>query len=221
LPFSFTEIYTYAGIVALLVMFPGPNTVLVMQSTGARGRRAGFFNVAGIVTAVYLNAMISGLGLSLIVLRSAEVYAALKLLGACFIAFLGVNGLLDAWRLHKQRLEAVPTDNTVSERDAVFEPINGMAFYSKGLLTGILNPKSALFFMAFFPLFMHRDGNIAVQWITLTVVYSVVSVVWYGSLVLFIGKLRRFLARRNTQKWLKAVTGTILLEMGIKIAAQR
>jgi threonine/homoserine/homoserine lactone efflux protein len=129
--------------------------------------------------------------------------------------------LHDAWRLHKQRLEAVPTDNTVSVRDAVFEPVNGMAFYSQGLLTGILNPKSALFFMAFFPLLMHRDGNIAVQWITLTVVYSVVSIAWYGSLVLFIGKLRRFLVRHNTQEWLKAVTGTILLGMRLKIATRK
>ena len=96
MPFSFSEIYSYAGIVALLVIFPGPNTVLVMQSVGADGRRAGFFNVTGIVTAVYLNALISGLGLSIIVLRSAEIYGALKLLGACYIAYLGAAGLFDS-----------------------------------------------------------------------------------------------------------------------------
>ena len=57
--------------------------------------------------------------------------------------------------------------------------------------------------------------------VILTVVYSLVSATWYSSLVVFVGKLRRLLVRRRTQKWLKAVTGTILLGMGIKLAVQR
>lgn len=221
MPFSSSEIYSYAGIVALLVMFPGPNTVLVMQSVGTHGRRAGFFNVTGIVTAVYFNALVSGLGLSIIVLRSAEIYSALKLLGACYIAYLGAVGLFDALRLHKQGPEAAPENGGGYNRVGAFECRSGIACYSKGFLSGVLNPKSAVFFLAFFPLFLHRDGNIAVQWVILTAVYSLVSVTWYGSLVLFVGKLRRFLVRRQTQKWLKAVTGTILLGMGIKLAVQK
>ena len=221
MPFSFNEICSYAGIVALLVMFPGPNTVLVMQSVGAHGRRAGFFNVTGIVTAVYFNALVSGLGLSIIVLRSAEIYSALKLLGACYIAYLGATGLLDALRLHRQRLESLPEKGAGFNRVGAFERRSGIACYSKGFLSGVLNPKSAVFFLAFFPVFLRRDGNIAVQWIILTVVYSLVSATWYGSMIVFVGKLRRFLVRRQTQKWLKAVTGTILLGMGIKLAVQR
>ncbi len=221
MPFSFNEIYSYAGIVALLVILPGPNTVLVMQTVGADGRRAGFFNVTGIVTAVYFNALVSGLGLSIIVLRSAEIYSALKLLGACYIAYLGLTGLFDALRLHRQGRESAPENGAEFNRLDAFECRSGTACYWKGLLNGVLNPKSVLFFLAFFPLFLHRNGNIAVQWVILTVVYSLVSATWYCSLVVFVGKLRRFLARRRMQKWLKAVTGTILLGMGIKLAVQR
>ena len=221
MPFSFSEIYSYAGIVALLVIFPGPNTVLVMQTVGTEGRRTGFFNVTGIVTAVYFNALVSGLGLSIIVLRSAEIYSALKLLGACYIAYLGLTGLFDALRLHRQSLEPVSENGTEFNRVEAFKSRSGTACYWKGLLNGVLNPKSAIFFLAFFPLFLHRDGNIAVQWVILTVVYSFVSATWYCSLVVFVGKLRRLLVRRRTQKWLKAVTGTILLGMGIRLAAQR
>lgn len=220
-PFSFSQIYTYAGIVALLVLFPGPNTVLVMQSVCTDGRRAGFFNVTGIVTAVSFNALISGLGLSIIVLQYAELYSALKLLGACYIAYLGIAGLFDALKLHRQGPEPAAENGAEFDRLEAAECRSGAACYWKGLLSGVLNPKSAVFFLAFFPLFLHRDGNIAVQWVILTAVYTLVSAAWYCSLVLFVGKLRRFLARRRTQKWLKAVTGTILLGMGIRLATQK
>ncbi len=91
----------------------------------------------------------------------------------------------------------------------------------KGLMTGILNPKSALFFLAFFPQFMHRGGNIFTESLILTALYSLVSATWYSLLVLFIGKLRQFLIRRETQKWLKATTGALLVGMGLRVAVQK
>lgn len=221
MPFSFEEIYSYVSIVVLLVMFPGPNTVLVMQSVGTHGRRAGFFNVFGIVTAVYLNALISGLGLSLLIMQSTEIYGLMKMLGAGYIAYLGFNSVVDGYKLHRQQDSAASQSNGIQEQDAPLTEKSGLVFYSKGLLTGVLNPKSALFFLAFFPQFMHQDGNILMQSLILTLLYSLVSATWYSFFVIFIGKLRYLLMRRETQKWLKAVTGTILIGLGIKIAIQK
>jgi Putative threonine efflux protein len=221
LPFSFEEIYLYVGIVALLVMFPGPNTILVMQSVGISGQRAGLLNVSGIVTAVYLNALISGLGLSLIITQSIEVYNLMKMLGAGYIAYLGLISLVDGYKLHRQREVICTEHNSGQNQDITPTKISGVEFYSKGVLTGILNPKSALFFLAFFPQFMHQDGNFVTQSLILTLLYSFVSVTWYSLLVIFIGKLRHLLVRRETQKWLKSVTGAILIGLGIRIAIQR
>lgn len=219
--FSFEEIYSYVSIVALLVMIPGPNTVLVMHSVSTSGRRAGFFNVSGIVTAVYVNALISGLGLSLIIMQSTEIYHIMKIIGAGYIAYLGLNSLFGAYKLGKQQSVAIIDNNHSPGEEVVLNKKSGFSFYSKGVLTGVLNPKSALFFLALFPQFMHQDGNIVTQSLLLTLLYSLVSVTWYGSLVVFIGKLRHFLVRRETQKWLKTITGTILVGMGIRIAIQR
>ena len=218
---SLAEIYSYVSIVALLVMIPGPNTVLVMQSVGVNGRRAGFFNVFGIVTAVYVNAMISVLGLSLIIMQSTTIYNVMKMLGAVYIAYLGLVSLVEAYKLSRQESPAAVEDNGRLEPDATLTDNRGIAFYSQGLLTGILNPKSALFFLAFFPQFMHQDGNIFTQSLILTLLYSLVSVTWYGLLVIFIGKLRHFFGCHQTKKWLKAITGTVLIGMGIKIAMQK
>ncbi len=216
MPFSFFEIYTFAGVVALLVMFPGPNTLLVVQSVGVSGRTAGLFNVIGIMTAVYFNALVSSLGLSLIIAQSAKIYSLLKLLGAAYIVWLGIMSLIDAYRTHGLKGGADLQKN----RDLQKAPAN-LSSYSKGLLTGITNPKSALFFFAFFPQFMHHGQNILLQSIILTVCYSLVSLTWYGSLVLFVGTLRRFLLRPKTQSCLKTITGLLLLGTGLKIAFQR
>lgn len=221
MPFSLVEIYSYISIVALLVMFPGPNTVLVMQSVGVSGRRAGFFNVLGIVTAVYCNALLSGLGLSVIIMQSAMIYNVMKLFGAGYIAYLGLTSLLDVYKLHKPEPAAAIQESSGDRQEDKLICESSFACYSRGVLTGILNPKSALFFLAFFPQFMHQDSSIVTQSIILTVLYSLVSATWYSLLVLFIGKLRHLLVRRNIQKRLKAVTGTLLVGIGIRMAVQR
>lgn len=222
MPFSLVEIYSYVSIVALLVMFPGPNTVLVMQSVGVSGRRAGFFNVLGIVTAVYCNALLSGLGLSVIIMQSTEIYNVMKLFGAGYIAYLGITSLFDAYKLHQSAPSAAIRE-CGGEQEQAARPAckSGFACYAKGVLTGILNPKSAIFFLAFFPQFMHPGSSIVTQSFILTILYSLVSVTWYSLLVLFIGKLRHLLVRRDIQKWLKAATGTLLVGMGVRIAIQK
>jgi len=202
-------------------MIPGANTILVMQSVSIRGRRAGFFNVLGIVTAVYLNALLSGLGLSFIIMQSTQIYTIMKILGAGYIAYLGLTSLVGAYKIHKQEPLAANPNKAQREQDALPVQESGFVFYSKGVLTGVLNPKSALFFLAFFPQFMHQNGSIVTQSLILTVLYSLVSITWYSLLVIFIGKLRHFMVHSRTQKWLKAITGTILIGMGIKIAIQR
>lgn len=213
MPFTLGEIYSYISIVALLVAIPGPNTVLVMQSVTDSGRRAGFFNVAGIVTAVYLNALLSGLGLSLMIMQSSEIYHVLKLVGAGYIVYLGLASLIDAYKLNRE-------ESPEGYKSASMQK-NSYDFYTKGVLTGLLNPKSALFFLAFFPQFMHQDSNLISQSLILTLLYSLISASWYGLLVIFIGKLHHILACSEFQKRLKAITGIILVGLGIKIASQR
>ncbi len=215
MPFSLGEICSFIGIVTLLVMIPGPNTVLVIESTGVNGRRAGYINVLGIMTALYFNALLCGLGLSLIIMQSAEIYNLLKLLGGGYLIYLGLKSLVDAYRLHQVE------QNCEFGFNAGPSLLHKGACYFKGVLTGTLNPGVIVFFMSFFPQFMHEDGNILVQSLILTVLYSVLSAIWYGLIVFFVGKLRQFLMSREIQKWLKATTGAVLVGMGVKIALQR
>ncbi len=218
MPFSFGELYAYVSIVALLVMIPGPNTILVMQSVGTSGRQAGFLNVLGIVTAVYLNALISILGLSFIVLQSTELYQYMKLLGAGYMVYLGLSSMIAACGF--SRCKQLPAADEGLQSAGIPSEGSRFACYSKGVLTGVLNPKSALFFLAFFPQFMHPDGNIILQSVILTIFYSLVSAVWYSLLVLFMSKLRGFFSQQDIQVWFRTITGVVLVGMGVRLALQ-
>lgn len=221
MPFSLSEICSFIGIVTLLVMIPGPNTVLVIESTGVNGRRAGFINVLGIMTALYFNAVLCGLGLALIIMQSAKIYNLLKLLGGGYLIYLDVKSLVDAYRLHRSDQSREFKVNADDKSGTPLLHKGGLTCYFKGILTGTLNPGVIVFFMSFFPQFMHQDGNILVQSLILTVLYSVLSAIWYGIIVFFVGKLRQFLMNWEIQKWLKVTTGTLLVGMGARIALQR
>lgn len=221
MPFSLSEICSFIGIVTVLVMIPGPNTVLVIESTGVSGRRAGFINVMGIMTALYFNALLCGLGLSLIIMRSVEIYNLLKLVGGGYLVYLGINSLIGAYRLHRLQSNEDLKLNADDKSEASSWHKDGLICYFKGVLTGTLNPAIIIFFMSVFPQFMHRDGNILVQTLILTVLYSVLSAIWYGIIVFFVGKMRQFLMSRKMQKWMKSTTGTLLVGMGAKIVLQK
>jgi threonine/homoserine/homoserine lactone efflux protein len=219
---SAAEFLSFIGIVTLLVMFPGPNTVLVMQSAGLRGKRAGFYNIAGIVTALYVQAVISAWGLSLIVLRSAALYRLIQYIGAGYIIYLGLASLYAASRMNRDDASASP-DGAAEDRRPK-ETLSGEAIfqsYLKGFITNLFNPKVILFFISFFPQFVRRQNQVFGESLLLVVVYSLIVILWYSALVCFIAKFRHWLARRVIQRRIKTLTGLLLCGLGIKIASQK
>lgn len=215
--FSLQEIFSFIGIVTLLVMLPGANTVLVMQSVGISGRRTAFYNLAGIASALYCHALLSALGLSLMIVGSAELFGLIKHLGAGYIIYLGLNSLYAAYRLQPAADDDAATEATAAA--AVAE--HGVASFAKGFIANILNPKVAIFFLAFFPQFLHSDAPVFAQSMFLTVVYSCVQVCWYSLLILALDRFRGFLADAKVKRRLGAVTGVLLVGLGLRIVVQK
>ncbi len=95
---TWAEILAFTIVAGLLVMSPGPNGVLVAKTVPTSGRAAGFANVAGFVTAFYLNGALSILGISILLVQSATAFAIVKYLGAAYLCWIGLKALYEAHR---------------------------------------------------------------------------------------------------------------------------
>ena len=210
---SIQEILAFAGVVTLLVMFPGPNTLLVMRNAGQGGTRAGCLTVAGVVVALYVHALLSVLGLSVIITRSAHAYLVLKMLGATYIMYLGAAGLYGVFAGRSRK--AVGADGEADADSRL--TVRAVAFFTQGFVSNVLNPKVALFFLALFPQFIHAEGNVVGEAFLLTLVYSLISMTWYMLLVLFVNRFRQSLQNSTIRQGLAVVAGIVLLGLGLRM----
>lgn len=131
----------------LLHLTPGQDTLYILGRCVAQGKRAGIFSVIGITTGVLIHTLLAALGLSVILATSAMVFAMVKYAGAAYLVWLGI-GLLRHSHNHKNRLP----DQVVSLRP--------WKLFRQGVLTNVLNPKVALFFLSFLPQFVNPRADL-------------------------------------------------------------
>lgn len=214
---ALNELLAFIGMVIMLVMIPGPNTVLVIQTVGIAGRKAGLYNVAGIITALYFHAALSTIGLSIIIMQSAQAYSLVKCLGALYIIYLGASSLFSAYNLKTDASRSETSANETSAAERKLPQASLITFYIKGLITNILNPKVAIFFLSLFPQFIHSQQTAVYDSLFLTFTYSVISASWYSSLAVFVDKFGSYLDDSTVKRRLQTVTGLLLIGLGMRI----
>jgi len=210
------KIVTFIAAVALLTMAPGTDTMLVFRSVLRRGQAAGLLTTLGICTGLFVHATLSALGLSVILVRSAFAYEMVKILGACYLGGLGVWTIIQA-RRHSNRLaieHAMPPNATCKK--------NGWRqAFIEGLLNNVLNPKAAIFYLAFLPQFIGPADPVLLKSLMLAGFHFVIGIVWLALLVMLIGKIGQWLTRANVRRKLEMTTGAILIGFGIRLAFER
>ena len=205
---SYTLI-SFTIIAALLVMSPGPNGVLILKTVPSSGKTAGFANVAGFVTAFYVHGMLSILGISLILVQSANAFFIVKSLGAAYLCWIGIKALLDAWKGKQANKNTEANNPRVGIKRA----------YVEGFLTNALNPKVSMFYLAAFPQFISQsDGAIGAS-LALVSIHAVLNVIWFSSMVLLFSKLTKASTGVHFQRWVKSITGLVFIGFGLKLAS--
>ncbi len=202
---------SFMFVASLLVMSPGPNGVLIAKTVPTSGRAAGFANIAGFVAAFYLHGAFSILGISVILLQSAEAFFVVKMLGAAYLCWIGLKALRDAWR-DGQTAEAVaPAKRKRTLRSAFLE----------GVLTNALNPKVSMFYLAAFPQFIPiGDGAVGSAFVLVTL-HTLINAAWFSAMVLLFSRLTKVARNGAFQRWLKGVTGVVFIGFGAKLATFR
>ena len=199
----------------LLAITPGNDTILVMKNSLAGGRRAGLATTAGIVCGCLVHASFSALGISMILVKSAALFNAVKLIGAAYLIFIGVRSLVSFWRTRNDDGSEVAGANVVS--------VNKTARRSfvEGLLTNVLNPKVAIFYLSFLPQFINPGDSVLARSFLLAGIHQLVGLIWLASIVVFVSRLKGVLTKSSIRRRLEAVTGAVLIGFGLKLALEK
>lgn len=211
------QIIAFTGVAALLTVTPGADTLLVMRSVLARGARAGVLTAVGIAAGCLLHAALSALGLSLILLRSAALYDAVKWLGAAYLIYLGAHSLWLAWRKPKPAADSVEGNANVGLSPRL-EPRRAFA---EGLVTNLFNPKVAIFYLAFLPQFIQPGEAVFAKSMLLAFIHALLGVGWLALISVSLSRMRAVLERPAIKRAIETTTGAILILFGLRLALER
>lgn len=197
--------------ITALTLTPGVDTLLVMRNAARGGTRDGLLTSLGICMGLFVHASISAAGLSVILLGSAHLFTALKLAGACYLIWLGVQSLRSAFKSGALQVEQPTTKCSVP----------AMTSLREGLLSNVLNPKPIIFYMAFLPQFIDPAHSAVAQSMMMAAVHFTIGMVWQGALVLMVGRARRWLQTPKVSKTMDSITGFLLIGFGVKLAGSQ
>ena len=207
---EFTTLATYLVAISLLTITPGVDTMLVIRNTARGGWRDGAISSLGICSGLFVHAVISAVGISVILLQAAWAFSALKLAGAGYLVWLGVV----SWR-KVLRKETFEIDNGQSIRNTSFSFTRSLR---EGFLSNVLNPKTAVFYMAFLPQFINPEHSALLQSLFLAGLHFIIAMIWQCLLALMVKQLKTWLQRPRVSQVFDGVTGSVMIGLGIKVA---
>jgi threonine/homoserine/homoserine lactone efflux protein len=203
--------FAFAGIAAVLTITPGADMALLAKNVFTRGKKGSSATIAGICSGLFVHATASALGLSVILAESARAFEIVKWAGAGYLFYLGARALMRASRepspVSRERLQN-PGIKTATWRASYFE----------GLLTNLLNPKVALFYLTFLPQFIAPGDPVLRVSLLLAGLHVAMSVIWLMIYSAALHKLNATLTRGGVRRGMEAVTGGLLMALGARLA---
>jgi RhtB (resistance to homoserine/threonine) family protein len=207
------QLMAFVMVAAALTLSPGADTLLVIRNVVARGRGAGISTALGICCGLFVHATLSALGLSILLAHSAWAYELLKIVGALYLLWLGLQSLATSLRrngaIHGMTATASGTQLS-----------RGRSF-REGLLTNVLNPKVAVFYLAFLPQFIGVHDPVLLKSLLLASIHASMGMVWLVALAAVLDRARALITRPQVKRLLEGVSGAILVGLGVRLALAR
>jgi RhtB (resistance to homoserine/threonine) family protein len=204
------SLLAFVPVALLLTLIPGADTALVTRNALAMGMRGARWTILGIASGCLTHATMSALGLSAILATSARAYETVKLAGAAYLLWIGVQSI-------RQAGHPVSTETA----DVASAPNRGAHPFTQGFLTNILNPKVALFYLTFLPQFIPAGASVLRTSLLLAMIHNVLGFAWLSLYARFVDRLRVALTRPVVKGWLERVTGGALVLLGARLAWDR
>jgi len=192
-----TAVLTFVPAAALLVIAPGPDTLLVLRNSARGGRRAGLVTAAGTITGLLISAAAAALGLATLVRASQIGYTVVRACGAAYLIYLGAMLL---WRGRSSR------DH---EADAEAQA---------GIGTNMFNPKVGVFFVSFLPVFIPKGAPVAGTSLLLGAIFLAEGAIWLGIVVLLGDRLSAVVNRPSVRRRTERLTAPVMIGFGVRLA---
>ncbi|HEX2495445.1 MAG TPA: LysE family translocator [Gaiellaceae bacterium] len=200
------DILAFLGISVLVIVTPGQDTALAIRNSLLGGRRPGVFTALGVSTGQAVWALATSVGLAALIVAFEPAFVTLKLVGAAFLVYLGVQALLAAIR------------GTHVERPEAGGPLTSGVAFRQGVLSNLGNPKMAVFFTSLLPQFGAESfGGL----LALGLVFCTMTFVWLSGYAFVVARVGDVLRRPVVRRVFDAVLGTVLVALGIRLAAER
>jgi threonine/homoserine/homoserine lactone efflux protein len=195
----------FTAAAVLIVLLPGPDTLVVVRSIVRGGRHAGVLTALGNLCGLTVWVLAAALGLAAMLKASQIGYDVLRVVGAGYLVWLGVQ----AWRSRGQ------VEQPVSQRAGVL----GTGFRA-GILTNLLNPKVGVFFVAFLPGFIPRGDAVGPMSLLLGAIFVLLTALYWVALLGIAGRVSRWMGTPSVRRRIDAMTALVFVGFGIRLATE-
>jgi threonine/homoserine/homoserine lactone efflux protein len=207
------RLVAFLGIAALVIVAPGPDTVLTVRNTLGGGRRGGLGTALGVVTGQAVWTVATSAGIAALLLASAPAFAALRLAGAGYLVWLGAHALWGA--LPAGTAQGHPRDLAPGPR------LSPRAAFRQGVLSNLGNPKMAVFFTSLLPQFTPDGGASFRALLALGLLFGAMTLAWLAGYAVLVARAGALLGRPPIRRALEGITGAALVALGLHLALGR
>lgn len=197
--------------ITILTLTPGLDTALVIRNTSRAGFADGCTTSLGICFGLFVHATFSAIGISAILAQSAELFQIVKMVGAAYLIWLGISSLRSLMKTG-QGIEVA------SLAHAQFRLTRSLR---EGFLSNVLNPKTAVFYLAFLPQFINPDYSPLAQSLLMALIHFAIAMVWQCGLVGALSSAKNLLKNASFMRWMEGTTGVVLVALGIKLLLEK
>ncbi|MGY0394036.1 MULTISPECIES: LysE family translocator [unclassified Fusobacterium] len=189
----------------ILALIPGTDTVFILGQSISNSRKSGIYSALGVCSGILVHTFLAAFGLSIILKNSITAFNIVKSLGALYLVYMGIKSI-------RSKEDMLISDGEKSKE-------NLKKSFVQGVISNVLNPKVALFFLAFLPQFVDNENTYgALPFAILGLTSFMISGIWCVSLSIFASLISKFLKRnKNFGKIINKISGTIFIILGINL----
>jgi len=197
--------------ITILTITPGLDTALVIRNTTRGGEKDGFVTNIGICSGLFFHASLSAVGISLLLSQSPQLFQTVKMIGALYILYLGVQGLRQSFMATTQNKETTNIKGS----------FNLIKSFREGLLSNALNPKTAIFYLAFLPQFINPEYSAFMQSLLMAAIHFVIAMCWQAFISRMIVTAQKRFDGGKTQLIMERLTGVVLIGLAVKLLMEK